>query len=325
MEFHCGIDVGKHKLQACLIWIKGKRRNKSVANTPAGRRTLYQWLERQLQGRLDTLQAILEPTAHYHEALAEELVELGVRVATPNPKQVKKFAEGLGFESKADRQDAFVLARMGESRELAAYTPPAPEVKALRALLARLEAVEKDAQRESNRLEHALTAQAPQDVLDSIRNSLAFLEAERRRLERMIDEHIDRHPPLKGDRELLESIRGISAKSSREMLSIIHRHPFDRAKQVASYVGVHPKVFESGTSKELPPCMSKMGSGRVRAKLYMAAVSAIQHNPDVRAFYQRLRSRGKAKMAALGAAMRKLVHICFGVIKNQTPYTPQIA
>jgi transposase len=325
MAFHCGIDVGKHKLHVCLIWIKGKRRNKSVANTPSGRRTLYQWLERQLEGRLDALQAILEPTAHYHEALAEELVELGVRVATPNPKQVNKFAQGIGFESKRDRQDAFVLARMGESLELAAYTPPAPEVKTLRALLARLEAVEKDYQRESNRLEHALTAQAPQEVIDSIGSSRAFLEAERERLERMIDEHIDRHPPLKGDRELLESIRGVSAKSSREMLSIIHRHAFDRAKQVASYVGVNPKVFESGTSKELPPCMSKMGSGRVRAKLYMAAVSAIQHNPDVRAFYQRLRRRGKAKMAALGAAMRKLVHICFGVIKNQTPYKPQIA
>jgi transposase len=90
-------------------------------------------------------------------------------------------------------------------------------------------------------------------------------------------------------------------------------------------VGLNPVEHRSGTSVFRKPRLSKRGDGRLRAGLYMAAVVAIRYNPDVRALYQRLLAKGKAKMAALGAAMRKLVHIMFGVLKHQMPYRPQVA
>ena len=106
------------------------------------------------------------------------------------------------------------------------------------------------------------------------------------------------------------------------MLSVIHSREFTRAGEVAAYVGVIPTITESGVFKGRSR-LSKKGPARVRAKLYMAAIVASQYNPDIIDQRQRLLAAGKTKMQALGAGMRKLVHICFGVIKNQTKYYPQ--
>ena len=100
---------------------------------------------------------------------------------------------------------------------------------------------------------------------------------------------------------------------------------FVSATQCAAFIGLVPVQHESGSSVRGRAHLSKAGNAQVRAKLYMAAVVAIQHNPDIKAQYQRLLRAGKTKMSALGAAMRKLVHICFGVLKHQQPYQAQVA
>jgi transposase len=112
---------------------------------------------------------------------------------------------------------------------------------------------------------------------------------------------------------------------SRHMLSVFHSKDFDSAGQMAAYLGIVPVEYQSGTSVHKRPKLSKAGSAKVRAKLYMPAVVAIQHNPAAKALYERLLEKGKAKMAAIGAVMRKLVHICFGVLKHQKAYSPQAA
>ena len=159
-------------------------------------------------------------------------------------------------------------------------------------------------------------------VLQSIHTMIEQLSQEKKRLERQIDDHIDRHPHLKKDRQLLASIPGIGPTMSRLMLSVIHSRSFKNAEQLAAFLGVIPKLVESGVFKGRS-ALSKKGPPSVRAKLYMAAIVASQHNPDVIKQKNRLLAKGKTKMQALGAAMRKLVHICFGVIKNQTEYSPQ--
>ena len=109
---------------------------------------------------------------------------------------------------------------------------------------------------------------------------------------------------------------------SRELVCLFASKTFTSAKQVAAYIGVIPRIRESGTLKGRT-MMSKVGNARIRSKLYMAAVCASTHNPDIKAQKARLLKAGKVKMQALGAAMRKLVQICFGVIKHQTEYQPQ--
>ena len=195
----------------------------------------------------------------------------------------------------------------------------------LKALIARLDAVEKDIQREKSRLEKAELTQASAAVTDSIKTILMHLEAEKKRLLKLIDEHIDQHPDLKSDRTLLESIPGIGPVMTRYMLAMLKSRDFESAAQAGAYVGLAPIHHESGASVRGKSTISKTGNATLRAKLYMAAVVAVQHNPAIRTQYRRLVNNGKSKMSALIAAMRKLVHICFGVLNHQKPFQAQTA
>ena len=143
-------------------------------------------------------------------------------------------------------------------------------------------------------------------------------------MEQAIDDHINRHPLLKKDRALLRSIPGIGPVISRVMLVVLHGHRFNQATQVAAYLGLIPRRQESGRWKGKGRSrLSKAGPALVRAKLYMAAVVSLRANPDIQRQYERLLANGKTAMQALGAAMRKLVQICFGVLKHQCEYRPQ--
>lgn len=94
----------------------------------------------------------------------------------------------------------------------------------------------------------------------------------------------------------------------------------DSARQIAAYAGLSPRKHDSGTSVHKKPKLSKMGSYHLRKALYFPAISAWQHNPLVKSFCQRLLDKGKHKMLIVGAAMRKLLHIVFGVLKSQQPF-----
>ena len=100
----------------------------------------------------------------------------------------------------------------------------------------------------------------------------------------------------------------------------MHSHNFESAEQLAAYLGPGPVERQSGSSVLRRARLSKAGPARIRAVLYMAIIVATRCNPHVKAVYERLLARGKSKMSTLGAAMRKLVHLCFGVLKSQQPY-----
>jgi len=321
-----GIDVSKNKLD-CLWLINaasGKVKTKTVSNTQEGHAELIKWAEKNTAVALSAIHFVMEATGVYHEALAHALYEAGAVVSVVNPAHSSSYAKSLGTRTKTDKKDSMVLARFAASHDLRPWQPEPLEVRHLKALIARLEAVCQDIQREQNRLEKATVSQSAAAILTSIHTMLAQLNQEKRRLETLIDEHIDQHPGLKQDRALLESIPGIGPVLSRLMISVIRSRPFVSAPQCAAFLGLVPVHHQSGSSVHKPPRLSKTGDATVRAKLYMAAIVSVQHNPDIRHQYQRLLKAGKSKMSALGAAMRKLVQICFGVLKHQTPYQPQV-
>ena len=324
--FYLGIDVAKAKLDCCLLLNETghKRKTKVVANTAAGIVTLLEWTDKQ---GLPTpqLHVVMEATGVYHESAATALVEAGVTVSIVNPAQVKDFGRGLAIRTKTDAVDSVVLARYGHLLKPKAWQPPPPEARILQALLARRDAVAEDVRRERNRYEKACVTKTPDLIVQSITASITFLEAELHRLQQNIDDHIDRHPDLKRDMALLTSIPAVGERVGNNLLAVMHTHHFRSAEQVAAYLGLVPVERQSGSSVLGRAKLSKAGSPRVRAVLYMAAVVATQYNPQVKALYQRLLARGKSKMSALGAAMRKLVHLCFGVLKTQQPYRADYA
>jgi len=226
---------------------------------------------------------------------------------------------------KPDGVDSRVLARYGALLNPKAWTPPAHEARVLQALLSRREAIAQDLQRERNRLEKADATDTPLLIRQSLGESMTFLEKQLAKLQQEIDDHINKHPGLKADRDLLTNIPAVGPQVGNHLLSVMHNHRFQSAEQLAAYLGLVPIERQSGTSVLGRPRLSKAGPARVRAVLYMAAIVGTQHNPHIKALYQRLQARGKTKMSALGAAMRKLVHLCFGVLKTRQPYQPNYA
>ena len=322
-----GIDVSKDKLD-CL-WLRdsatGKAKAKVFNNHPEHHQALVEWAIKNLDCAITEVLFVMEATGIYHEALAYFLHEAGARVAVVNPARIRDYAKALGQRSKNDQRDSYVITHYGLTQQPARWHPEPPAVRSLKALLSRLEAVEKDRRREENRLEKAAFSQAPADVIASIRTMLAALTAEKKRLEQLMDDHINSDPMLKKDVTLLKSIPGVGDVLSRYMAMVYHSRDFQGAAQMAAYLGVVPVEYESGSSVRGRPRMSKSGSGVVRAKLYLPAVVAARHNKQARELYQRLLKNGKTKMAAIGAVMRKMLHICFGVLKHQQAYSPLAA
>lgn len=324
--FYLGMDVAKAKLDCCLLLdeANGKRKTKVVNNSKSGIADLLAWVIGQPVSPSE-LHVVMEATGVYHEQAALALADAGVTVSIVNPAQVKDFGRGLAVRTKTDGVDSFVLARYGALLKPAAWTSPAPEARVLQALLSRRDAIAQDLQRERNRQEKAQATDTPERIRQSIADSIRFLQQQLAELQQDIDQHIDRHSGLKEDMSLLQSIPAVGPQVGGNLLSVMHSHSFDSAEQLAAYLGLVPVERQSGSSVLGRARLSKAGPARIRAMLYMAAIVATRYNPHVKAVYERLLARGKSKMSALGAAMRKLVHLCFGVLKTRMPYQPDYA
>jgi len=318
-----GIDVSKAKLDCAWLKEDNKVKTKVVSNQLEGWKELRHWAEKQTGNDTKELHFVMEATGIYHENLANWLYDSGAKVSIANPAHVKYYAKSVGGRSKNDKKDSIVLARYGIKEQPLLWQPAPQEMRVLKALLTRLDAVERDLQREKNRQEKALVSDIPASVLASMSSMIEHFEEERKSLEKLIDDHIKAHKNLKENKALLESIPRVGKVVAGRMLMLLGTHQFKDAHQCAAYLGLVPVQKESGSSLRGRSQLAKNGNKTVRAKLYMATVTATRYNPDIKAQYERLTQKGKSKMSALGAAMRKLVHICFGVIKHQQPYQPQ--
>lgn len=320
-----GIDVSKLKLDAAL-WLPETRKWYALRadNNVVGVHKLLHWAQAKSGTPINTCRVVLEATGVYHELAAETAFEAGAEVVLANPKRVRDFASGHGILNKTDGVDARSLARYGAEAEVIAWQPPPPEIRTLRALLSRLAAVEEDLQRENNRREKARATATPALVLESLERTIQALTAERKRLQQAIDDHYGQHPGLKQQRDLLKTIPAFGDKSANQLLCLLRSKHFESARQAAACSGLVPVHHCSGTSVRQPPRLSKQGDPRLRKVLYMAAVSALKYNPELRRIYDHFVQNGKAKMAAIGVLMRKLVHIAYGVLKNDQPYNPAL-
>jgi transposase len=321
--FYLGVDVSKKKLDCMLLnSTNDKLKSKSLSNTKAGIEELIKWLA---ENKAPEAHVIMEPTGVYHEPAALALTDAGLKLSLVNPAQLRLFAQGLGVKNKTDKADSTVLARYGDTLKPEAWQAPSKSARQLKALLARRDAVADDLQREQNRHEAVDFGISPEQVKQSILQSIAFLEAELRRLEQMIKDHIDSDPDLRNKRELLETIPGVGTRVSSNLTALFAAKTFNTAEQLAAYLGLVPVQWESGSSVRARPRLSKAGPSHLRKLLYMPAVVARKWNPHIKSFSDRLIAKGKTKMAVIGACMRKLAHLCFGVVHTGRPYDPNYA
>ncbi|MDP9311013.1 MAG: transposase [Chloroflexota bacterium] len=224
--------------------------------------------------------------------------------------------------SKTDRVDATLIARFCATQTPAAWTPAAAEVQELQALVRRHDALVEMRTMERNRLSAGKTLAA---VRTSIEAHITYLQAEIGQTERLIAQHIRHHTVLHAQFLLLLSIPGIGAATAALLLAEINFVAFGTARQVAAFVGVVPRLRQSGSSVRGRSRLSKLGSSRVRHALYFPAVTALRCSPVIQAWANGLRARGKCELQIIGAVMRKLVHQAFGVLKSGRPYDPAMA
>ena len=313
-----GIDIAKASFQAALLH-NGKLHHHRFDNSAQGFAQLQTWL---VKHRCKRLHAGMEATASYGDELALFLYLAGHTVSIVNPARIKGFAQSQLQRNKTDQLDATLIARFCQQQAPEAWTPPPAEIQQLRALMRRLAALQEMRQQEVNRLEQAGNQALIRESLEKI---IATLDGEIARLRQLIKDHIDQHPDLKRDRELLMSIPGIGETTAAWLLSEVQVAAYSSARQVAAHAGLTPRHHESGTSVHGPTRLSKTGKARLRRALYLPAVVAKRYNPIIRAFCQRLEKRGKRPMEIVGAAMRKLLHIVYGVLKSGKAFDPSFA
>jgi transposase len=173
-------------------------------------------------------------------------------------------------------------------------------------------------QQESNRL-----GVSNEQVATLIKAHLDYLDADIQKTKQLIRDHFDQHPGLKQQQDLLMSIPGIGEVTASVILAEVQSwEAFEDAKQLAAYMGLTPKEKSSGTSVRGRSQISRTGNSRLRKALFMPALVSQRFNPLIKIFCKRLLSKGKNKMQVVTAAMRKLAHLIFGILKSGKPFDP---
>jgi transposase len=318
MSQYLGIDVAKETLAVCLL-DEDRQLEGQMPNTRKGFNQLHHWLKKR---GATTAQVCLEATGIYGIDVAQFLHDKGYRVSVVNPARIKGFAQSQMQRSKTDKLDAAIIAAFGQALQPAAWIPPEPSWYELRALLRHLDDLQQTRQQQINRLE-ATTVAA---VRTQLQQHIAFLDEQIAQVKDQIKDHLNQHPPLKQEVDLLNSIPGIGDITAwRLVAEIPQMAQFDDVRQVVAFVGLDPTRYESGRSVRGSRRISRKGRAHLRAALFMPALVAKQHNPVLRAFAERLEANGKQPKQIIVAVMRKLLHLAYGVLKSGQPFDPHFA
>ena len=313
-----GIDISKESFDVVLRGTGGEQ-HRVFSNDQKGFKALVGWAEKQPER---VVHICMEATGSYWEGLAEALYQGGYRVSVVNPYQIKRYGDHLLNRNKTDKADASLIAEFCEKdrERLRAWKPFSPEIKALRSIGRRLDELQGMKQQEQNRLKSGVTDLV---VIESLQENLKQLDAQIKALWKKIKEHVNRHPDLREKQRLLTSIPGIGKLTAIKLIAEIGEiKDFTSASQLAAYAGLAPKQFQSGSSVHKQTRISKQGRTELRRCLYMPAVVASEHNPIVMDLKRRMLASGHVMMEVIVAAMKKLLHLVYGVLKSGKPFDP---
>lgn len=311
-----GIDVSAKKLQVSL-----QDSEFEIENTEQGHRKLLQRLRR----HNDPVRVCLESTGVYGLDLACCLYQAdGVEVMVINPRAAKHFSEALMRRSKTDPVDARILRKYLERMDFVPWCPPPQEALELRALARRCAAMTEMKTQEKNRLHAAQSTESLKILREDIESNIRHLDQRLLRLQALAMRLIDQHPKLQCAITRMTSVKGIALVSAIQIYAELCVLPPElTARQWVAHAGLDPRHFVSGTIKGTSR-ISKAGNRYLRAALYMPAHNAMIFEPRVKAFADQLITRGKKKMQAKVAVMRKLLHAIHGMLTHDTDFNGEM-
>ena len=306
---YVGIDVSKNQLD---IAVRPAGDTWSMPNDVSGITEVVQGL-----AQLHPALVVLEATGGLQMPLAAALATAGLPLAMVNPRQVRDFARAIGRLAKTDRLDAQVLAHFAEAVRPTPYPLPDAQTQELTALLTRRHQVVEMLTAEKNRLRSAREL-----VHRRVQDHICWLEQELADLDDDLERTLRKSPLWREKDNLLRSVPGIGRVVSITLLADLPELGTLSRHQIAALVGVAPLKRDSGRFRGKR--MVWGGRARVRAALYMAALTASRYNPIIKAFYHRLCEAGKARKVALTACMRKLLIILNSMVKHRRTWTPDV-
>jgi transposase len=316
-----GIDVSKDTLDVS-IFTGGKALAKQFANTEQGFAQLIGWLAHR---KLGQVHACLEATGRYSLGVALALHAAGHVVSVVNPAQIRDFARTRLGRNKSDTADAAHIREYGALFRPPAWRPPAPALRRLCELQTMRAGFMASLIEWRNRAGSLGGGDAAAQAL--ARTTIAHFQAQIAAVDQAIAETIDGDDGLRARRDLLLSIDGVGQTLAALLLAELPAPDvLESSAAAVAYAGLNPRQFQSGTSVNRPTRISKIGNAVLRSGLYMPAMVAMRHNKAVAALAARLRAQGRLKpKQILIAAMRKLLVICFGVLKSGRPFDPALA
>ena len=312
-----GIDVAKDNVEAALLF-KERYYRHTFTNTDKGFAKLKAWLK---ERQVERVHACMEATGRYGDAVAHYLHEQGHLVSVVNPAAICYYARSKMARNKSDRLDAEVIASYCDTQIPRAWAPLTPEVLKLQQILRYLDVLREQRVQHLNRLS---SAPPLPEVRKAIQVQLNLVDKQIEQFEDMLHVHLNSDPHLRQQRDLLHSIKGIGELTAAKMLAI-NLADFDSARAAAAFAGLNPQNADSGKSVHRKTKLGKQGDPSLRTALYMPAMSALRWNPVIKRFGERLEKHGKCKMVVLGAAMRKLLCLAYGVLKSGKPFDPNFA
>jgi transposase len=318
-----GIDISKDRFDVFLSFIskKGKRetRKRSFKNDDHGFQSLLSFLQKH---NVEEVKACMESTGCYGETLAEFLYNAGHFVSVVNPYCIKCYARSKLIRQKNDQIDAEIIADYCQKQEPSRWTPPSPELKKLKHLYRCSAALKDELALVNNHLERK--ERLPKEVVNAWGDLAMNIEQKIETIKNSIHELLKQHKELLENFQFLLTIPGIGEESAIAILAEVPDiRAFRNARQLAAYAGAIPRNITSGSSVYAKPRLSKVGSRTLCKALFFPAIVAKNHNPIVMSFCQRLKEKGKHNMAIVGAAMRKLLHIIFGILRSKSAFNPE--
>ncbi len=314
-----GIDVSARELTVVVRADGQFIQARNFSNTAAG----HQQLRRYIHRGHDGVRVCLEASGNYSLDLCLALhADAGIELSVINPRLARRFAESLNTRSKTDPVDARVLCSYAERMPLVSWEPPSRASLHLRALTRAMDALTRILTQEKAR-QHAAEASLalPRLVATEMKRHQRYLEQRIERLRREAVRIIGTDTELVRRFRLLQTTPGVAETSALHILGELAVLPaMLDARQWVAHSGLDPRQHRSGTSVEWVPRLSKVGNRRLRRALYMPALVAVQHDPYLRGFYQRLCAHGKAPLQALAAVMRKLLHAFHAMLRLDQPY-----
>ena len=306
-QFNIGVDIAKQKFDVSI----SDQKIASYENNLAGFKRLLQEIKDKPQTRI-----AMEATGGYEKPLAHFLQGQGVAVSIVNAKRVRDYAKALGLLAKNDVIDAKVIRMFADAVNPKLLPTVSDTQQALDAQVHRRDQLVKQRAMEKQHLETV----GNKEAIRSIKRTIAFLDKEIARIEKTIKALIKTDPTLTEKVDRLSGVKGIGDITALTLIADLPELGQLTNKEISALVGVAPFCRDSGAQKGKRTIWG--GRIQVRSILYMAALSAVQYNPPLKAFYDRLLVKGKTKKVALVACMRKLLIVANSMLRNNTEWNP---